>query len=219
MHGVSVAVSDRSCSLLNAFCSGYSLYYVYSSSLVVLASFVVDAVSSSWTTPCVADLQRATSALRAAQLYLSDKPDVLQGIMSPVVNQAARESVRSCHAMLSGVMKTLANNSTSPLKANTVKGDYHAAIRSALDLPLAETVEAFQQDPPAGSVGVADESYHDFWALLSQTRPPSPQPLHHYTGDQDSFLGSGVTQPAWPNDFSLDSWQWPGTEFSAQFSV
>lgn len=179
----------------------------------------MDTISSNTAVACVADLPRATSALRAAQLYLSDKPDVLQGLMSPVVNQAARESVRSCHAMLAGIMKTLASNSTSPLKANTSKGDYHAAVRSALDLPLADTVDQYQQDPVMGSGSKGEDPYEDFWTLLSQTRPPSPQPLQQFAENQDSFLGLGPSQPAWPNDFSLDSWQWPQGDYSLQFPV
>lgn len=195
----------------------YSLYYVYSASLVILASFVVDTISSLAAVACVADLPRATNSLRAALLYLSDKPEVMQGLMSPVVNQAARESVRSCYTMLTGIMKTLAGNSASPLKANTSKGDYHAALRASLDLPLNDDMA----EPPSATLSGdtrQTDPYEDFWTLLSQTRPPSPQPVHHAAASQDNgFLGLGMSQPSWPNDFSLDSWQWPEGDFALQF--
>lgn len=166
---------------------------------------------------CVADLPRATSALRSALLYLSDKPEVMQGLMSPVVNQAARESVRSCYTMVTGIMKKLAGNSASPLKANTSKGDYHAALRASLDLPLNDELLESQPATVSGESRQTDP-YEDFWTLLTQTRPPSPQTTKQASAHQDNgFLGMGTAQPSWPNDFSLDSWQWPDGDFSLQF--
>lgn len=184
---------------------------------MILASFVVDTISDISSVACVSDLPRATNALRAALLYLSDQPEVMQGLMSPVVNQAARESVRSCYAMLTGIMKTLAGNSASPLRANTSKGDYHAAIRASLNLPLNDDVDGLQSTTTTGEASKTDP-YEDFWTLLTQTRPPSPQPLQQImNGQANSFLGLGTAQPSWPNDFSLDSWQWPDGDFSLQF--
>lgn len=177
----------------------------------------MDTISSATSVACVADLPRATNALRSALLYLSDKPEVMQGLMSPVVNQAARESVKSCYTMVTGIMKKLAGNSASPLKANTTKGNYHAALRASLDLPLNDDMLELQPAVISGEPRQTDP-YDDFWTLLTQTRPPSPQPMHPTAAHQDNgFLGMGASQPSWPNDFSLDSWQWPDADLTLQF--
>jgi hypothetical protein len=139
----------------------------------------------------------------------------MQGLMSPIVNQAAQESVRSCYTMLSGIMNTLAGNSSSPLKAHTSKGDYHAAIRASLDLPLNDDMSERNSTATAAGEDSKADPYEDFWTLLSQTRPPSPQqPQQTMLGQDSGFLGLGSSQPSWPNDFSLESWQWPDGDFS-----
>lgn len=152
--------------------TGYSLYYVYSASLVILASFVVDAISSETSVPCVADLPQATKALKSARLYLSDKPEVLQGLMSPVVNQAAQESVRSCHAMLTGIMTTLAESAASPLNGNPGKGDYYAAIRTTLDIPLRDTADTphHQNDPIDSNPWIRTRTFGLFYRIQDRLR-------------------------------------------------
>lgn len=119
--------------------------------------------------------------------------------------------------MLSGIMNTLAGNSSSPLKAHTSKGDYHAAVRASLDLPI--NSDANEQHSTTTVTGEANQAqtdpYEDFWTLLSQTRPPSPQQQQQtMLGQANGFLGLGSSQPSWPNDFSLESWQWPDGDFS-----
>jgi hypothetical protein len=187
---------------------------VYSASLVILASFLVDTISDEKAIPCVVDLSKATAALRSAHLYLSENPEDSDGLMPHLVNQSAKDSVRSCHAMLTGLMKALAGKTSSPLHVNSAKGDYHSAIRMGLGLPLSSETDPSSVEPASGGEPIKEDPFEDFWTLLSQTRPPSPQPLQQFMNGPDSILTSAHSQAPWQAQLPLGPWPWSDADLS-----